>query len=847
MKPSNLLSLVFIVIFSFLGFTQQNELLQNINGKLNRYTATESPEKVYVQTDKDIYVNGETVWYKAYLLDGVTHNISDKSNVVYVELVNAQDSVVVQQKLFAESVGVAGNIDIPESLGEGNYRLSAYSKYMLNEKQPAIFSKQIAIWKPENKVSKMIPAPRSKERPSTTKPDNKLTVDFFPEGGTLIYGIENTLGIKITNAKGNEISTYGKIVDQNNSFIKDFETFEFGLGKVSYSPEAGKTYYASITIEGQEKKYNLPTPENKGYVLNVVQTPEYITIKATSNINDGLKGSLLVGHSRGRVFLSHTKESSDPSFLIKIPMETMVDGVAHFTLFTSAGEPVCERLIFINNPDNDYTLKIETPLANYQKRQKVDVALILESMQGKEPSGSFSASVISKAAKTGHAAQNIESWLLLNSDLGGTVQNAGFFFEEETAKKRFLLDALMLTHGWRRFVWKEMLNNNVSENLVYEPEKGIMISGKTTAFDNKYQPKASKVKLLLIDADFYQEQKATELNGDFSFGPFFFQDSIPLVLQSTPITKAKNKSDNDFSIQVETRQPAINYSNLSQPETNTLAYKYPKEYIDVASQKKQVDFILNPNTIRLEEVVVTEKEKTRKEIIDERISKVVFHNEPTHRVFADSIIGGAGSYNSIYEMLRGLVGIRERLTMGTFNPYAEPANDSTSTTSTLGEEKIGPTYLLNGAPIPFEFVNTINTFDVEFIDVLIGPAAAPYGMRGGGLVIAIYLKGVLNLSGLEKNKTPNPNILNSTFKGFYKTREFYSPNYAIVDQEDGLQDFRTTLHWQPDIIINEQGAPSLNFYTGDVSGSYMIHVEGITEDGTPVSASQFFEVEDDTN
>ncbi|WP_047416946.1 TonB-dependent receptor plug domain-containing protein [Cellulophaga sp. Hel_I_12] len=832
MKLPYLLSLVFIVIFSFLGFTQQNELLQNINGKLNRYTATESPEKVYVQTDKDIYVNGETVWYKAYLLDGVTHNISDKSNVVYVELVNAQDSVVVQQKLFAESVGVAGNIDIPESLGEGNYRLSAYSKYMLNEKQPAIFSKQIAIWKPENKVSKMIPAPRSKERPSTTKPDNKLTVDFFPEGGTLIYGIENTLGIKITNAKGNEISTYGKIVDQNNTFIKDFETFEFGLGKVSYSPEAGKTYYASITIEGQEKKYNLPTPENKGYVLNVVQTPEYITIKATSNINDGLKGSLLVGHSRGRVFLSHTKESSDPSFLIKIPMETMVDGVAHFTLFTSAGEPVCERLIFINNPDNDYTLKIETPLANYQKRQKVDVALILESMQGKEPSGSFSASVISKAAKTGHAAQNIESWLLLNSDLGGTVQNAGFFFEEETAKKRFLLDALMLTHGWRRFVWKEMLNNNVSKNLVYEPEKGIMISGKTTAFDNKYQPKASKVKLLLIDDDFYQEQKATELNGDFSFGPFFFQDSIPLVLQSTPITKAKNKSDNDFSIQVETRQPAINYSNLSQPENNTLAYKYPKEYIDIASQKKQVDFILNPNTIRLEEVVVTEKQKTRKEIIDERISEVVFHNEPDHRVFADSIIGGTGSYNSVFDMLRGLPGVR------VFGPGLDSIRIRSSGT---------PLILVNGSPTPIEFINTINPFDVEFIDVLKNSGAAAYGHKAFDGVVAIYLKGVLGLSGLEKNKTPNPNILNSTFKGFYKTREFYSPNYAIVDQKDGLQDFRTTLHWQPDIIMNEQGAPSLNFYTGDVSGSYMIHVEGITEDGTPVSASQFFEVEDDTN
>tara|TARA_R110002051_G_scaffold234092_2_gene295724 strand:+ start:11895 stop:14411 length:2517 start_codon:yes stop_codon:yes gene_type:complete len=838
MKLPFLFSLLLSVICTPLSFSQENEKLQNIQGKLNQYTAIQGPEKVYLHTDKDIYVNGETVWYKAYLIDGVTHSVSDKSKVVYIELVNAQDSVVVQQKLFVENVGVAGNIDLPETIGEGNYRLSAYSKYMLNENEPAIFSKQIAIWKPENKVTKMMPEPKSKERSSNTKADNSLTVDFFPEGGTLVYGIENTLGIKITNAKGNEISASGKIVDQNNNFIKDFETFEFGLGKVSYAPELGKTYYASIGIEGQEKKYNLPTPENKGYVLNVVQTPEQITIKATSNINDGLKGSLLVGHSRGRVFLSHTKESSDSSFLIKIPMETMVDGVAHFTLFTSAREPVSERLIFINNPDNDYSLKIETPVANYQKRQKVDVALILESSQGKEPSGSFSASVITTDAKTANFTQNIESWLLLNSDVGGTIANAGFFFEEDTAKKRFLLDALMLTHGWRRFVWKEMLNNNVSKNLAYEPEKGIMISGKTTAYDNKYQPKASNVKLLLIDADFYQEQKATELNGNFSFGPFFFQDSIPLVLQSTPITQAKNKSENDFSIQVEKKQPLINYGRFSTPETNALTYQYPKKYIDIASQKKQVDFILNPNTIRLEEVVITEKEKTRKEIIDERISKVVFHNEPDHRVFADSIIGGTGSYSSVFDMLRGLPGVR----------VFGPGLDSISIRSAGSTNSSGtPLILVNGSPMPIEFINTINPFDVEFIDILKNAGAAAYGHKAFDGVVAIYLKGVLGLSKLEKNKTPNPNILNSTFKGFYKTREFYSPNYAIADQDDNLQDFRTTLHWQPDIIMNEKEAPNLNFYTGDVSGSYLIHIEGITADGTPISVQKTFEVEEGTN
>ena len=189
-------------------------------------------------------------------------------------------------------------------------------------------------------------------------------------------------------------------------------------------------------------------------------------------------------------------------------------------------------------------------------------------------------------------------------------------------------------------------------------------------------------------------------------------------------------------------------------------------------------------------------------------------------------------------MLRGLPGVR----------VFGPGLDSISIRSAGSTNSSGtPLILVNGSPMPIEFINTINPFDVEFIDILKNAGAAAYGHKAFDGVVAIYLKGVLGLSKLEKNKTPNPNILNSTFKGFYKTREFYSPNYAIADQDDNLQDFRTTLHWQPDIIMNEKEAPNLNFYTGDVSGSYLIHIEGITADGTPISVQKTFEVEEGTN
>ncbi|MDP5229034.1 MAG: hypothetical protein NWQ38_01470, partial [Cellulophaga sp.] len=438
MKSVHLLMLGISLLTGVLGFAQDITPLQNIDVQLFRYSENRSPEKTYIHTDKDVYLIGETIWYKTYLVDGISHSISDKSKVVYVELVSALDSVLVKQKLLNENFGVAGNIELNEALEPGDYTLRAYTKYMLNEKEPVIFSKQITIWRPNNDNNQTPKKVKEDEAEVYNVLQNDLVFDFYPEGGNLVYGIQNTMGIKVTDTQGNEIATSGKIIDQNNTLIKDFETHEFGLGKFSYLPEIGSSYYASVNVNGQEKKFALPIPEKEGYVLNVVQNTEQITIKVTSNIADALKGALLIGHMRGRVFLQHTKEFHEPSYLVRIPIEEVADGVAHFTLFTANGEPVCERLVFIDHPDNDNLLNITTAWPVYNKRQKVDVELGLESMAGEALVGSFSAAVISEAGLN-NTFSNIESWLLLNSDVGGTIDNASFFFEEASIKKRFLL------------------------------------------------------------------------------------------------------------------------------------------------------------------------------------------------------------------------------------------------------------------------------------------------------------------------------------------------------------------------------------------------------------------------
>src|SRR3546814_244938 len=165
------LSLTFL---SFQILAQKNPQLNNVTQKLDAYENNSAPEKVYLQTDKELYTVGDTIWFKTYLVNGITHLSSDKSNVVYVELLDPNDSLIVKRKLYADKVGAYGDIRIEDSMEEGNYSIRAYTKYMLNDREPVLFQKEISILAhtmPANDIANNI-ALEFLIRPTGPKPGN---------------------------------------------------------------------------------------------------------------------------------------------------------------------------------------------------------------------------------------------------------------------------------------------------------------------------------------------------------------------------------------------------------------------------------------------------------------------------------------------------------------------------------------------------------------------------------------------------------------------------------------------------------------------------------------------------
>jgi hypothetical protein len=115
-----------------------------------------------------------------------------------------------------------------------------------------------------------------------------------------------------------------------------------------------------------------------------------------------------------------------------------------------------------------------------------------------------------------------------------------------------------------------------------------------------------------------------------------------------------------------------------------------------------------------------------------------------------------------------------------------------------------------------------------------------------------YIFGNALFSGIVSYSTYNgtfdafeldPEVVGVDYNGLQLQREFYSPVYETQQQIDSrLPDLRNTLLWAPDIIIGKEGRTSLQFYSSDRSGKFVIMLQGISINGEPVCSFTTFSV-----
>jgi len=880
MKLKITLAISFLsLLIVFAAFKMDDDPFSQLLQKLEDYTSKYPQEKVHLHLDKPYYAIGDDIWFKAYVVNTKTSAPSGISKILYVELINEKDSLKKLVKLPIMGGITWGDFKLTDSLGEGNYRIRAYTNYMRNFGTEFFYDKTIKIgnsWANkvftktsysftkennadkvtatvhfedkngvaysenevsyevqldyrtvtkgkvktsltgdavisfantqsfQNKSGKIIAAITLDNKQKViksipiTSTSNNVDVQFMPEGGTLVEELPQKVAIKAVNADGRGEDVEGSIVDEGGNEVTSFATNYLGMGNFVFNNQAGKSYSAKVKFkDGSEKTLKLPVAVKSGYALsvNALDTGKVVVkIMASADLVNGDELKVVAQHG-GNVYYGSKAKMDKQVLVANIPKKNLPTGIVQFTLFSSSNQPLAERLVFINNKAELIDVSINASGVSSSKRGKA--ALTFGATNDNKPVlGSFSVAVTNAAKVTPdeNNESNILTSLLLTSDLSGYVEKPNHYFLKDDLQTQKELDNLMLTQGWRRFLWKNIINN-VGPNITYKPEQSITISG-TVMKGNKPVP-GGKVMLMATKGTVYILDTVTNAEGKFVFDNLSFGDSTKFVVQARTKTERKFVDINLDIVPGQIVTKNKNGADIDINVNNTLM-KYIKESDNYFNEMTRLGLL--ERTIKLEEVTITEKKNPAK-----NSSNLNGAGRADFVMTADQL----STCVTLSQCLQGrLPGVIFRGNI----PYLMRSQDTPIQ------------IIVDGMQMEADFLDNVVPSDVESIELLksIGNTAI-YGSRGGGGVIIITTK---RGDGGRSTARYAPGIVTFNPKGFTISREFYSPKYDAASSSS-RPDLRTTIYWNPQVVTDKDGKAQFEFYNADEPGTYRVVIEGI--------------------
>ncbi|GAB3259801.1 Plug domain-containing protein [Larkinella harenae] len=794
-----------------------NDFPGRLAERLNAFSTAFPKEKVYVQTDRPYYTVGETIWLKGYLFDGPAHLADSVSKVLYVDLISLESQkVMVHRMLRAENGYAVGDITLGDSLAAGPYLLRAYTNWMRNFPEDYFFTKPLTLLRTDTQPAELVSNPTT-----AAQPDGQ----FFPEGGQLITGLEGRVAFKIVSPAGKGLNAEGFVLSSSGDTVTAFSDKHLGMGYFSLKPESGQRYTAFVKLaDGRTHSYKLPDARPEGYVLLVDNTTnrDNVRVFVKNNKPASAQGKFtLIAQSRGKVIQVAQGEVGKKAVMLQIPRTLFLDGISQITLFDESNRPVCERLVFVEKDDR-LTVTIKPSKPAFTPREKIQLEVLVRDATGKPVRANLSlaATDATQVLEKEPYAADLISYLLLRSDLTGMIEQPGYYFEPSNKERLTDLDVLMMTQGWRRFVWPDVLQDAYAA-AQYPVEQGITIEGQVMR-PNQKTPGVVNLTFMVMRPDSSRDVFAGESDetGRFYVNGLDFADSTKVLIQAVA-----GKSNRNVTIKLTdligptVTLTKIPYNPLVFQRDELADYlKRTKEYLDIERQ------IRRNREILLKEVTVRKKREAPSD------SRKIYGQASNTLKIDQNMASGA---MSVLELLRGRIpGV---------NVSGNPMNPTVQIRGAVNfSGAVEPLFILDGMPVAKESIVSIPVFDVDYVDVLKGASAAIFGSRASGGVIAVYTK--RGSPNYDFSQERSPGTLVTILPGFRTVREFYAPRYDEAKPEHTRPDFRPTLHWAPMIQTGDDGKAQVTFFASDARTPVRVLAEGASTDGRPGVGKAVFEI-----
>ncbi len=803
---------------------------QNTNSKfvdiiagLDSLQAVSPIEKAHLHIDKPFYSVGDTIWIKAYVTTQ-NNQLSALSRLLHVELIN-DDSVKTHLVMPITNGQAWGAITLYDTLYRtGNYTLRAYTNVMRNFDDDYFFNRQIAIGNALPKTAQILDSPALSPSlvatATSAASDNDISLSFFPEGGNLISNIAAVVAFKAIGKDGLSRNVNGYIVDEQGNKVTTFTSEHAGMGTFKLFAKPGSSFTA---VYGAEKRVALPAIQPEGYSMAISQNKDNVLLKIISSagISDG-DAITIVAQANNEVLYTAKAALKAHGLITAIKKSRFAGGIVQFTLFDKNFSPVAERLIFVNHPEGNIRLVLTDAEADSKKPDTKRYKLTAVYGDGKPVSGAFSMAVTS-ATKVAYDENNevtILSGLLLTSNLKGHIEQPNYYFTDTSALKRKQLDNLLLTQGWRRFIWQDVMAGNFKTNL-RAPEQGD-VAGIVT--DEQQRPVAgARVNLLIKGKDGALLDTISDANGKFTFKEVFLSRDDDFIISATD-KKGKAK----YNIRADE-------VNLHRPPKISAAPLIPYPGFDAYIENAGKDYkelqslgLLNSTGEILSEVKVSESKLPALKDQALKHSANLMGKGKANQVITFLDLIPCRGINELYGCLLS-IGKLNNITYFKERFYARQSIDQLTTSVPMA-------VIINGTPAnPDLPTPSIAMSEIASIEIVRSTSlSAIYGSRGGGGSIIITTKtGDVDYDayeraylGVENNKKGKLKLSSTSFA---PRREFYTPVYNA--QNTAETDLRSTIYWQPNIITDDNGTAVIEFAPG--KAPYRIIMEGVGLNGQP--------------
>lgn len=799
-------------------------------------------EVAYLHIDNTGYFMNDTLWYKAYVMQSNGSKATEKSGVMYVELLDMMGDVIETRTLKLENGQAHGGIILDKLFCSGFYELRAYTRYQLNFGSKGIFSRVIPIFeRPERDGDYKSPAMQkvakntmnAATREKNEQKRQQVNIDFYPEGGNTVTGKQSRIAFVVTDKDGNRLRGTCHLAHGTDT-IAVTETDELGRGTVSYIPDSipAHMFFTSALHDG---KAELPVPIHQGCALTVDNSQDsllHIYASPTQNLH-GSKLGIVISH-RGTTEYCDSFMVDGKDYTCCIDKGKLADGVNTITVFDTSGAVVAERMVFIYPRKNLWNICYKIKEKSILPYSEINV-----SFHSNVPNATFSVAVRDEATQLQGCNINAATYYLLSSELKGYIEHADYYLERDDSMHRRAADLLMLTQGWRRYDFG-MQSGHHKIHLTQPTEKRQMLMGRIRA-RNKRTPVGGVDLGIAMDnlfRDVVHGACQTNAKGYYAFEVPEIWGGWDLLMRTSIEDKNKNYYigiNRNFSPTPRWIDP---HEHAWLP-VDTPLVRLNVDRAAILQQQRDARILGNVTIVAKKKGSNTGWNSTKN---GEFMASIRYNCQREADKYADEGLQCPSLYKWLQE--------KNTLFAGTDNISGE----SSYTTNKYNFHSDGPTYgslpilwYVNNTflfatgtstkldlepdedytgsiksqvfPISIDEVRSVYiTTDTRRIQQLLFALSADMAKA-----TAVYVYTYNNAS--QKHK----GLRYTHFSGFDYVIEPYFTQYPNITTIE--PDFRRTLYWQPDVKTDDHGDADIKLYNNSSCTQIVISAEGITADG----------------